>query len=775
MRFIAAHFVVVLVFFATVFSGDTNSIRAQDAPLLDAGQPATAEDVFDPAIVSPSIGSNEQQVLAAMRAGDRDRAYQLATVALEHATQPIAGRLHWLAAKAASNGDEELIHLTLLGDSDHPLSRWAQLRRAELLVKTDPKEAAQISENLRDSWVGRRRARRVRALALLSMGRADDALPLFRALVQETPSNQAAATDATPLADFLATKSDAEAKQEALDLYRRIASRAPASRAGIDANAKAEKLLKGLPERIRQKISQLSVDDMFNKGAGLFNAHKYEEAASQYEAIAKRVKKSDPAQACKAHLEEGKALMYEKKRKESATLLVATAAACKDADVRAWARFYAGQAYARIADPKAAIKQYQAIWTEAPTHSLADDALYRAALAAKDTNDEPTMVSWLREIPKRYPDGDMKDEARFALVQVARHAKKWDEALEQLDLLIAEGSKENLEGMHGQAIYWRARTLNDLGRVPEAVIQYRAVIQNEPLSYYAQQAFVRLAEIDPSTAKELLLQLEDDQPSVAPTFTRRAEMNNSAFERAVELLRVDEEDLAKQELNSMGAMGAGADQNMLWLVATMFDRAGAYVESINLARRKLRSFLAMAPKGEARAMWRIAYPRAFDPLIETVGKESGVSSAFIRAVAREESGFDPNSVSAAHAYGLIQLIVPTARQHARDLGLPSDPDSLKRPEVNLRIGAAYIRSLWQRYEPNPAVVPAAYNAGEAVVDKWLRENAGQDLDAWIDAIPYPETRRYTRRVLQTYGVYAWLETGKLPPLPSKLPMRSTSP
>jgi soluble lytic murein transglycosylase-like protein len=36
-------------------------------------------------------------------------------------------------------------------------------------------------------------------------------------------------------------------------------------------------------------------------------------------------------------------------------------------------------------------------------------------------------------------------------------------------------------------------------------------------------------------------------------------------------------------------------------------------------------------------------------------------------------------------------------------------------------------------------------------------------------IPYQETRRYTRRVLQSYGVYAWLDEGRLPPLPAQLP------
>jgi soluble lytic murein transglycosylase len=148
-----------------------------------------------------------------------------------------------------------------------------------------------------------------------------------------------------------------------------------------------------------------------------------------------------------------------------------------------------------------------------------------------------------------------------------------------------------------------------------------------------------------------------------------------------------------------------------------------------------------------------------------------VPAAFVRAVAREESAFNPRAVSLAKAYGLIQLIRPTAKTHARALGLPSDPASLKQPNINLRIGSRFIRSLWDRYEDNPAVVPAAYNAGHGAADRWIRAGKDIPLDEWIESIPYSETRRYTRRVLQSYGVYAWLDTGKLPRLSQRLPKR----
>jgi soluble lytic murein transglycosylase len=63
------------------------------------------------------------------------------------------------------------------------------------------------------------------------------------------------------------------------------------------------------------------------------------------------------------------------------------------------------------------------------------------------------------------------------------------------------------------------------------------------------------------------------------------------------------------------------------------------------------------------------------------------------------------------------------------------------------------------------LVPPAYNAGPAAVSRWLRERGHEPLDVWVENIPYDETRGYTRRVLQSYGIYHWLATAEMLHLP----------
>ncbi len=735
----------------------------------NVGACASTPQVFDPErAVKPSPGSVEAVVLAGLRGGHKDKALQLAEAAVKYVVDPAAGRLHWLAAKAAQDQNRAREHLKLLAESGHPLSKWAQLEMARSLRSTQPEASAQQLQSLVSGWAGASAARRLRALALLEAGRHEEAVPLLRKLVEQAGANSAAASAAMPLADLLAARRDRAAREEALELYRRVASRAPLAEVGREARLKAKSVLGKLPPKRRRALASPSPDHEFARGRALMNARTYAEAEAVYARLAKRSKKQ-PDQLCQARLQQGRAMLRQRNREQGAALLVSTANQCPDPDARAWARYYAGRAYLRVGNPTAGIAQFDALRAEAPEHRLADDALYKSAFAAEDAGDEKRMVARLAALLKRFPNGDMRPEARFQLALLARRQGRLKAALKHLEALIAEGPAENTEGMEGRAQYWRARTLNDLGRASDARNAYAELLQAGPLYYYAQQSLERLLELDPDHAKQLLVQMRDADDERPLTFCRRPEMERPAFRRAIELLRVGETALAKQEMAWMGATGLGADQDLLWLAAALFHYAEAYPEANTLARRRLRSFMVSLPKGEARAKWRIGFPSAYAPLIEEVAKQAQIPAAYVRAVAREESSFNPRAVSRAHAYGLIQLIRRTAKHHARELGLPYDPASLKRPEINLRIGANFIRYLWRRYPSNHAVVPAAYNAGHGAAQRWLRERPGCQLDTWVETIPFAETRRYTRRVLQTYGIYSWLDTGKLPGLPAELP------
>ena len=54
---------------------------------------------------------------------------------------------------------------------------------------------------------------------------------------------------------------------------------------------------------------------------------------------------------------------------------------------------------------------------------------------------------------------------------------------------------------------------------------------------------------------------------------------------------------------------------------------------------------------------------------------------------------------------------------------------------------------------------ASYNAGPGAVAGWLQKGGvdlKQEPELWAEAIPYPETRLYTKKVLGNYWSYRLL-------------------
>jgi soluble lytic murein transglycosylase-like protein len=109
----------------------------------------------------------------------------------------------------------------------------------------------------------------------------------------------------------------------------------------------------------------------------------------------------------------------------------------------------------------------------------------------------------------------------------------------------------------------------------------------------------------------------------------------------------------------------------------------------------------------------------------------GVSPRLALAVIRAESNFNPTAVSPKNAQGLMQLIPETS--HRFNVKKPFDP------EQNVRGGLAYLRWLLAYFQGNVALVAAAYNAGEGVVNRYR------------GIPPFPETRAYVKRIMEWFG------------------------
>ena len=117
-------------------------------------------------------------------------------------------------------------------------------------------------------------------------------------------------------------------------------------------------------------------------------------------------------------------------------------------------------------------------------------------------------------------------------------------------------------------------------------------------------------------------------------------------------------------------------------------------------------------------------------LIEKYAEKNGLDSDFVKAVIKQESGFNPNATSSCGAMGLMQLMPSTAQ----GLGVKNAYDA----EQNIMGGTKYLKGLMDRFDNNKSLALAAYNAGPNAVKKYG------------GIPPYMETQNYVKSVLSNY-------------------------
>jgi hypothetical protein len=153
------------------------------------------------------------------------------------------------------------------------------------------------------------------------------------------------------------------------------------------------------------------------------------------------------------------------------------------------------------------------------------------------------------------------------------------------------------------------------------------------------------------------------------------------------------------------------------------------------------------------------YPRGYRQEVEGLSAERGIPPALFFALVREESHFDPEIVSASGAVGLTQLMSDAAQDAARRLRLESF--DLRDPGANLSLGSDHFSRLLDRLaDPTRALM--AYNAGLSRLRGWERRYAPLPTEMLVEAIPFPETRAYVRKVLVSAVHYGALYYGRPP-------------
>ncbi|KDU97020.1 lytic transglycosylase domain-containing protein [Komagataeibacter rhaeticus] len=304
-----------------------------------------------------------------------------------------------------------------------------------------------------------------------------------------------------------------------------------------------------------------------------------------------------------------------------------------------------------------------------------------------------------------------------------------------------------------RGLFWAGRALAAEGHAAAARAQWEqaATLAN---TFYGQMAIAWLGgnAMNPLLVPEqagrqiraYLLRQSEPTPSVADS----VRFDTTDLARAAEILVAwGDRRHARDFILALDAQSTSTIDHVL--AARMATRLGIPDAAVMVARLAGRDGLTLVHEG---------WPRTYTPPTSILPADVEL------AVARQESGFDAAVVSPAHAVGLMQLLVPTAREMARKAGLPAtrvSAESLTDPQLNMQLGAAYLAEIAQRMGGAVPYVAAAYNAGPHRTDTWLLTlgNPARDTpvpDAmldWIESIPFGETRNYVERVEENMAIY----------------------
>ncbi|MBT7388421.1 MAG: transglycosylase SLT domain-containing protein [Gammaproteobacteria bacterium] len=167
--------------------------------------------------------------------------------------------------------------------------------------------------------------------------------------------------------------------------------------------------------------------------------------------------------------------------------------------------------------------------------------------------------------------------------------------------------------------------------------------------------------------------------------------------------------------------------------------------------------MAIATLAQAQAWDEVLerFPRPYAERFTEAARTQGVPVTLAMAVARRESGFWTEARSPVGAQGLMQLMPRTAQSVAKSIDLDSPTNLvLTQADTNIKLGTAYLGQLLQRFNDNRVLALAAYNAGPSRAKKWYTNP--QPIDAFIEGIPFAETRAYVKAVLLYAAIYAQL-------------------
>ena len=408
---------------------------------------------------------------------------------------------------------------------------------------------------------------------------------------------------------------------------------------------------------------------------------------------------------------------------------------------------------------------YKSIYRSAQRHKdleVEAKALHTLGRIAENEGKFHGAIRFLEAFVAKFPGHDEFNNALRALVLLGSTLNKPDTARKYVERLVAEESKKKLDDRSSYfmsfGLFWLGRLQFEGGQQSAAEESWRRGASEYYSTFYGALAHYLLEK---TKKKSYLLQ---------PVRTRSFEFKNlilgfdahekTVVHRASRLLQLGLEGDASCELRELRP--EESEKEKLFVKSLFLHTAGDWLDSIKIFSSLPRTFRHTLPIGSERLL----FPRAYIAPVKKFAKKLKLDSDLIYAIIRQESAFNTKAISPVGARGLMQLMPATARLEARKLGIGYVSKAQRRhfirqarhrnrllnAETNLTIGVHHVQSLLKRYK-HPVFVLTSYNASPRVTARWIKNLSTENMLAFIERIPYKETKGYVQLVLRNYFYY----------------------
>jgi soluble lytic murein transglycosylase len=571
---------------------------------------------------------------------------------------------------------------------------------------------------------------------LWMQGKREEAGALYRKLVGgKTAADQAVARyRLAELQAEAAAKGGGKAPEAAVRAFMQIHVDFPAHPLGIEAGKRAAALA---PASASAKpAADPSPKERLQRATTLSKGHHWQEALDELTRLPATL---PPELAIQRDFGMGMAKYNARRDYAGAAELLLGVAPKLSSDKAAFAAFHGARALSRIDRDDEAILNYRNVVAKHPGSSWAAEAQFRAGWLQINRGRFREALPDLRETLVRFPKSGFADDAAWYIALAHYLLGESTQALQAITNYEQVARRSN-EDAAMRARYWRARILVLAGQLGEAKQLFRECVDRLPFNYYALLARMRLRDLGENLAWE---------PSPGKA-AQPAPLGDPEIANALALERVGLVAEAGLELtrNEAGIIKRNGKARALPFLLVTYQRLLAFRHAHKLAESNGENALP-----DARLYWESAFPRAYPNAVENYGKESGNPDLFVYAIMRKESNYFPFAISSSDARGLLQLIPSTGEFVAKKLGVDFHPDELFDPDTNIRLGAAYLGGLLNRFRGQEALAAGAYNAGGHAMMRWCDQWGARPLDEFVELITYDQAREYIKRVLGIYARY----------------------